>query len=194
MARIWTRTSFFGAPTCVPRPEGGVRPGRFLPVWRRLAGDFAHIVFLHAVVLQGAKAAYHGHAGAAFVFHGIDQADDAHLTSQLYVGRAAGTDIVSGNLHNTHLSAQFLFAAVIQLVQFLFGRIGDNDWKVFHYCLVGFVFYLPELFWCEGAVKIHGHQLLAQMKSYIIVSEGAVHNAETMCSPVCCCILEKRSL
>ena len=49
------------------------------------AGDFPDIIFLHPVIFQGAEAAYHGHTGAALVFHGIDQADDTHFTGQFYI-------------------------------------------------------------------------------------------------------------
>ena len=141
------------------------------------AGDFPDIIFLHPVIFQGAEAAYHGHTGAALVFHGIDQADDTHFTGQFYMGSAAGADIVSRNFHNANLTGQFFFAAVIQLVQFFFGWIGYHDRKVLHNCFIGLIFHLLKLLWCKCAVEIHGYQFLAQMEADIIISEGAVHDA-----------------
>ena len=150
--------------------------GAFLRPGGEQAGDFTYIVLFHAVVLQGAEAAYHGQTGTAFVFHGIDQADDAHLAGQLYVRCTAGADIVSGNFHDTHLAGQFFFAAVVQLIQLFPGRVDDYDRKISDHCFIGFIFYLLKLLRCEGAVKIHGHQFLPQMKAYIVISEGAVYD------------------
>ena len=88
----------------------------------------------------------------------------------------AGADIVSGNFHDTHLASQFLFAAVVQLIQLFPGRVDDYDRKISDHCFIGFIFYLLKLLRCEGAVKIHGHQFLPQMKAYIVISEGAVYD------------------
>ena len=84
--------------------------------------------------------AEHGDAGAAAVALAVQQLDDADFAGVVYVGSAAGTAVIAGNLDDANRPGQCLFGPVGDLGKLLWAGIPATQGQILPYCPVGILF------------------------------------------------------
>ena len=103
--------------------------------------------------------------------------DAADHTAACDVQAAAGANIPSAGFYDTHRAGQFLFTAVIQRVQRVRVRVGNDRRHIGKDRFVGLSFDLCQLLGGQNPVKVDGHAVPAQVKAHVIAAVQFVRDA-----------------
>ena len=126
-------------------------------------------------MVQGTAAAGHLNADAALEPDHTEQPDKTDFAGGFHMGTAAGAQITAGELHQPHVTGQLLFAAIGQGSQGLRVGVKDRNRRVGPRGLIGPALDVGKLLHGQFAVEIDGNDVMAYMKSHIVITVGRVN-------------------
>ena len=97
----------------------------------------SRIFLLNIIILQSTAATQHRNPFSTFIIHNINQLNKTYFSGLLRVRSTAGTNIIPRYRHNTHLTINFYFTAILHISKFLFSWISHKNVQILKYRFIG---------------------------------------------------------
>ena len=143
---------------------------RFIHLCGKLHGNLVVLLVYHIQIIQHSLSGDHFHPDS---FPESDYGEKLHhsdFPGMCNMSTTACTGICSRKPYDSHLSDEFLFASVVQCIQFLTGRIKNFHRRVFPDFQIYLLLDFRHLFFAQNPAEINGDHVASHMKAYIVIS------------------------